>query len=183
MSLIVSTERLILRTSDTDYTENILEYFKSNRTYFEKYEPAHPDIYYTPESMRDTLDREIKQIERGLCFYYYVSTKSDPSKIIGSIAFVRIKKEPYASTEFGYDFDESVQGLGYATESCKAAIENVLKYHHIHRFESWVLPDNEKSIRLLKRLGFEYEGPLKGYMLLEGVFRDHERYTLINENY
>ena len=115
--------------------------------------------------------------------YYYFSLKEEPDKVIGSISFVRIRPEPYASVIFGYNLHEKYQGHGYCTEACKASIEHVLSIARIHRIESRVLTDNEKSVHVLERLGFFHEGFEKASILIGGEFRDHLRYAYLNPDY
>ncbi len=177
------TERLILQTSELSLDEKLLKYYSDNRSFFEKHEPVWPEQYYTREDQRRTLEIEVQNMERHASAYYYFSRKEDPDTIIGSISFARIRKEPYASTIFGYNLHEALQGHGYCTEACKAAIQQVLQFARIHRIESRVMTDNKKSVHILERLGFVYEGMEYGSILINGSFRDHYRYAWINPEY
>ncbi len=177
------SERLILRTSDTMLAESLADYFRRNRTFFESAEPARNDEYYTADHQRRVLEVEERNMELRTSAYYYYFLKEDPDRIIGSISFVRIRREPYASTIFGYDQDEFSRGQGYCTEACAAAIEDVIRFAPIHRIEARVLPENAPSIHILEHLGFRYEGMEYGGVRIGGEFRDHRRYSLLNENY
>jgi len=42
-------------------------------------------------------------------------------------------------------------------------------------------PENERSHRLLQRLGFEQEGRARSYLNIDGRWRDHILTSLINE--
>ncbi len=183
MSYKFETERLILQTSDVELDEKMLKYYSDNKAFFEKHEPEQSPLYYTLQMQRRILEQEEKNMENGLCAYYYFALKEDPDTIIGSISFVRIRKEPYANVIFGYNLHEKYQGHGYCTEACRASIEDVLRFAHIHRIESRVMVDNVKSIHILERLGFEHEGFERASILIGGSFRDHLRYAYINENY
>ena len=183
MSVTFESERLILRGSDMSFLDEVFRYYRENRTFFEKYEPERGDLYYTIEYQTKLLEFEVNTMEKLASVYYYYFLKDDPNRVIGSISFSRIRKEPYASTIFGYNIHEDFQGHGYCTEACRAAIENVLTLAHIHRIESRVLTDNIKSIHVLERLGFFHEGFEKAGILIGGEFRDHLRYAWINENY
>ena len=177
------TERLIIQTSDPSLSEKLLNYYSENREFFEKHEPAWPEQYYTREYQRRILEMEVQNMEKRASAYYYYALKEEPERIIGSISFVRIRKEPYASTIFGYNLHEACQGHGYCTEACRAAIEDVLRFAHIHRIESRVLTDNQKSMNILERLGFVREGTEYAGILINGEFRDHFRYAWINTEY
>ena len=174
---------MILQTSDPSLSGKLLKYYSENRAFFEKHEPVWPEQYYTLEYQRKILEAEVKNMENRASAYYYYSRKEEPERIIGSISFVRIRKEPYASTIFGYNLDESCQGHGYCTEACRAAIQEVLKFAHIHRIESRVLTDNPKSEAIMERLGFVREGTEYAGVLINGEFRDHYRYAWINTEY
>ena len=181
--MVFETERLIIRTSDPELDEKLLKYYSDNREFFSNHEPEWSEKYYTLEYQRRILESEVVNMERHISAYYYYSLKEDPEKIIGSISFVRIRKEPYASTIFGYNQHEDYQGHGYCTEACEAAMQAVLQFAHIHRIESRVMRDNIKSVHILEHLGFDFEGVEYGGVLIGGKFRDHDRYAWINPEY
>ena len=156
---------------------------EENREFFDKYEPVHSDRYYTLDLQTKMMEQEVRNMDNLTSAYYYFSLKEEPDKVIGSISFVRIRPEPYASVIFGYNLHEKYQGHGYCTEACKASIEHVLSIARIHRIESRVLTDNEKSVHVLERLGFFHEGFEKASILIGGEFRDHLRYAYLNPNY
>ncbi|MCR5291985.1 MAG: GNAT family N-acetyltransferase [Eubacterium sp.] len=183
MSVIFESERLIIRGSDMEYLDAIFSYYRENRDFFERYEPEQGDTYYTREYQEKLLEFEVKNMERGSSLYFYYSLKEDPERVIGSISFSRLRKEPYASTVFGYNIHEKYQGHGYCTEACAASMEKLFQDYDMHRIESRVLPDNLKSINVLLRLGFFCEGFEKESILIGGKFRDHLRYAYINEDY
>ena len=181
--MITETERLILQTSSTDLSEKLLTYYSENRAFFELHEPVWPEMYYTVEYQRRIQETEVQNMMNRVSAYYYYALKEEPERIIGSISFVRIRKEPYASTIFGFNQHEAYQGHGYCTEACRAAIEEVLRLADIHRIESRVMTDNIKSVHIMERLGFVYEGMEYGSILIGGSFRDHLRYAWINPEY
>lgn len=177
------TGRLIIETSNMELAPKMLEYYTENREFFDKYEPVHSERYFTLEIQTKLMEQEVRNMENLTSAYYYFSLKEEPDKVIGSISFVRIRPEPYASVIFGYNLHEKYQGHGYCTEACAASIKHVLSIARIHRIESRVLTDNEKSIHVLERLGFFHEGFEKKSILIGGEFRDHLRYAYLNEDY
>jgi RimJ/RimL family protein N-acetyltransferase len=58
----------------------------------------------------------------------------------------------------GYIFHPGYGGQGYATEACRAAMAYVFGKLGADSFLTGTHPDNEPSVRLLKRLGFEEGG-------------------------
>ena len=58
MSIVFETERLMIKTSDAEMTAQVLKYYSDNRAFFEKYEPARDDTYYTMDYQRALLMQE-----------------------------------------------------------------------------------------------------------------------------
>jgi len=44
---------------------------------------------------------------------------------------------------------------------------------HLHRIEAACVPENERSIRLLRKVGFLQEGLARNYIRINGHWRDH----------
>ncbi len=177
------SERLIIRPSDVSMAEALADYYTRNRAFFVQYEPTFLDIFYTADYQRKSLENEMKNMENSASLYYYFYLKEDPDTIIGTISFSRLRKEPYRSTIFGYNLDEKMQGHGYCTEACKACIDHVLNNYNVHRIDARAMVTNEKSQKVLERLGFMKEGTERQSIRIGGKFRDHYTYGFINEDY
>jgi RimJ/RimL family protein N-acetyltransferase len=57
--------------------------------------------------------------------------------------------------ELGWMLDPAVWGRGYATEAGAACLQPLFEEHGFDRVVSIVHPENERSIRVQQRLGFE----------------------------
>jgi ribosomal-protein-alanine N-acetyltransferase len=53
----------------------------------------------------------------------------------------------------------------------------------LHRIMAGYLPHNERSGKLLDRLGFEKEGLARKYLKINGRWEDHLLTSLINDTY
>jgi len=60
--------------------------------------------------------------------------------------------------EVGYTLLPAAQGQGYAIEAVRAAFEWATRVHGIRRFRAAVAPDNERSLKLIAKLGFRQTG-------------------------
>jgi len=47
----------------------------------------------------------------------------------------------------------------------------------LHRIEAACIPDNAASIKVLERNGFRREGFARGYLCIDGAWRDHLLYA------
>lgn len=183
MSFIVNTNRLILKVENASIAPKALEFYKENRQYFEAFEPTRTDAFYTIEFQEAAAKYEYDETVKGHSLRYYIYLKNNPDKIIGSINFFRIRPMPFSSASIGYKFHHDYWGNGYALESCQAAISIMFSDYNIHRIVAKVSPDNTPSIHLLERMGFIYEGIEYKSVNVAGKFRDHLRYSLINNDH
>ena len=69
------------------------------------------------------------------------------------------------------------------SETLIAAIGFVFEELDLHRIMANHLPDNERSARLLARLGFEREGFAKSCLKIDGRWRDHVLTSLLNPSH
>ena len=74
-----------------------------------------------------------------------------------------------------------------APASCPSAVRLVYDYAFsalgMHRVMANYMPENERSGRLLERLGFEREGFARKYLNIDGEWRDHVLTSRINEHW
>jgi len=58
-------------------------------------------------------------------------------------------------------------------EALRAAFGQVFGLLGLHRIMANYLPTNERSARLLRRLGFTVDGYARDYLYIDGAWRDH----------
>ena len=78
--------------------------------------------------------------------------------VIGMVHIGQRDSEDGQVHNLGYIFHPAYGGKGYATEACRAAMAYVFAELRAEAFLTGTHPDNEASVRLLKRLGFSYAG-------------------------
>ena len=179
MSFTLSTERLLLRVEDSTKARDVLAFYQNNKELFEKYEPTRSSGFYTLDYQETVMNYEYSETVKGHTLRYYVYEKNEPDTIIGSVNFTRIEHGPFSRTMIGYKFDAAYHKKGYAYEACLAAIDIIFSNYKIHRIEARVAPDNIPSIKLLEKLGFQFEGIEYESVEVNGSFKDHYRYSLL----
>ena len=82
----------------------------------------------------------------------------------------------------GYKLDNEFEGLGYMQEGLTAIIHFAFSHLKLHRLEANIIPDNHRSIKLIKSLGFNKDGLTEKYLKINGKWADHYRFSfqLIN---
>lgn len=74
------------------------------------------------------------------------------------IGFAGLKYlEDMAEVDLGYRLISSKWGKGYATEASRACLDFAFNELELQRVVAMVLPENAGSIRVLQKLGFQYE--------------------------
>ena len=68
-------------------------------------------------------------------------------------------------------------------EALRAANAFVFDAMRMHRVMANYRPENERSRRLLERLGFEREGLARNYLFIDGAWRDHVLTSLTHPGY
>ena len=180
-SMEYETDRLILKVLTPDCAPDVCDFLSRNREIFEKYEPALPSNYYTPEHQSTILSCELQLALKSKTIRYYVFTKENPSQIIGTVCLHDIKQQSYSCCEIGYKFDSAYWHQGYAREAVAMGISIAFAALGLHRVFARVLPENTSSIRLLQGLSFAEEGLERQCIQIDGTWRDHLRFPIINE--
>jgi ribosomal-protein-alanine N-acetyltransferase len=65
------------------------------------------------------------------------------------------------------------------TAAVRAVVPFVFDSLELHRLEAACLPENTASMRLLERVGFKREGLARRYLRINGDWRDHVLYALL----
>lgn len=180
MSFTLTTPRLLLQVETSQKAPAVLEFYQYNRLLFERFEPTRPHNFYTIEYQTAAMDAEYNHAVKGKSIRYYIYLKAQPDFIIGTVNFSNILHGPFSRASIGYKLDKRYHGNGYAFEACTAAISTMFLSYRLHRIDARVSPDNPPSIKLLERLGFQYEGIEYQGVEVNGVFKDHYRYGLIS---
>ena len=140
--IIAETERLILRRYTKEDLQDLYEYLSDKEVV--KYEPYKP---LTFDETKENLEWRI-----GTDEMIAVELK-DSHKMIGN---VYMGKREFEALEIGYVFSRDYWGHGYATESCRALIQQAFS-NGIHRVYAECDPCNKSSWKLLETLGFQRE--------------------------
>ena len=74
-------------------------------------------------------------------------------------------------------------GGGWQSESVRAALVLAFTELGLHRVEAAVQPGNLRSLRLVQRLGFRFEGLSPEFLHVDGAWRDHERWALLRREF
>lgn len=178
----IETDRLrlsVLRKSDA---QRVADYFIRNREFHKQFAQTHPASYFTVSEQRKFLAYDCESFLGGSLVPLWITLKVG-SGIIGRVSFFNLAYGGMMSCAVGYHLDKEYTGNGYMTEALTEACSFMFREYKMHRIEAFILPENEKSISLIMRAGFTGEGRRVSYMHINGKYRDHEAFYLLEPDY
>jgi ribosomal-protein-alanine N-acetyltransferase len=170
----LTTERLLLTLPSGSAAERLVTYATKNREFHEQWSPDRPTDYFTAAFWRRQLEAaRAEYLQRqGARFVLFYRDRPD-GPVVGQCTFSNLTRGPLQACYLGYHLDRDAIGRGLMHEALRAAIPFVLRDLQLHRVAAAYMPTNEKSGRLLRRLGFTVEGYARDYLFLNGAWRDH----------
>jgi len=179
----LESKRIILRLACLDDVPAIIRYYTENKFHLAPFEPLRFSGFYTQSYWYEQVKQALYEYRCDRSLQLFLFTKENENAIIGSINFRNFIRGVFQSCTLGYSLAEASQGKGYMTEALEVAISYVFTELNMHRIMASYLPHNQRSGRLLKRLGFVVEGYARDYLLIDGEWQDHILTSLINHNW
>lgn len=175
-SPLLSGQRLHLRYLNEADAALLHDYVCRNRYHLAPWEPARDAAYYTLEKARERIRNHQRLIEAGLACQFAVIHNQ---QMAGICHFSNIVRGAFQACHLGYAIDQRLQGHGYMQEALQLGIAYMFEQQGLHRIMANYLPENQRSGKLLHKLGFEREGYARAYLQIDGVWRDHILTALI----
>ena len=107
------------------------------------------------------------------------------SALVGQISLGAISYGAMRTGVVGYWVDQNHAGLGIAPMAVALMADWAMfdvSGPRLHRFEIAILPENQRSRRVVEKLQAHREGVRPSYMYINGRWRDHLTYSLLAED-
>lgn len=179
--LALDTGNLRLAVLRKSEAARVTEYLLNNRDFHKQFSQTHTDDYFTVSTQKKYLAYDCNSFLEGSLVPLWITLKDD-NKIIGRVSFFNFAYGGMMSCACGYHLDKDHTGKGYMTEALKSAMAFVFDEYKMHRIEAFIVPENEPSLNLVKRVGFHYEGRRNSYMHINGRYRDHEAFYMLEDD-
>jgi ribosomal-protein-alanine N-acetyltransferase len=131
---------------------------------------------------RDWFDRLLAS-RRDPAYRKLIVCRVDDAAIIGGTSLNSIIRGPFNSAFAGWWLGDPFEGHGYMSEALGLLLRYAFTEVRLHRVEANIRPENVRSIRVAKRVGFRREGYSPRYLQIAGEWADHERYAVIAEEW
>lgn len=169
---ILQTARCLIRLAEPVDAAKLLGYRLENREHLAAWEPSREASYYTLENCAQTAveAREAALLDRG---YPLILFDRSGEGMLGSVTLSNVVRGPFQACLLGYSLDARWQGQGLMHDALEATLAWAFGELGLHRVMANYLPYNDRSARLLERLGFEREGYARAYLQIAGQWQDH----------
>jgi [ribosomal protein S5]-alanine N-acetyltransferase len=113
----------------------------------------------------------------------FLIVRAEDDAIAGLANLSQIVLGDFRSAYLGYSVFVPFDGQGYMTEGLDLVLREAFGPIGLHRVEANVQPGNDRSIALVERLAFRFEGYSPRYLKIGGRWRDHLRYAILAEDF
>lgn len=150
MSIILETERLLLRKFTLDDVEAVFEFGSSEKVSRFTGEPPLQNLKQAEKIITEVLFADYKKYGYGRLATVWKHTNN----VIG---FAGLKFLPeYNINDIGYRFLPEFWGKGIATEACNAITNYGLKKMNLREIIGITMPENVASSKVLEKCGYSF---------------------------
>jgi RimJ/RimL family protein N-acetyltransferase len=177
MSDEIAAQRLVLRSLRASDAERVHAY------------RANPDVARYQSWDTQSLDevRAFIEAEGTLnCaepgWHQLAIAERSTDHIVGDLG-VHILESDLRQVELGFTLAPDAQRQGYATEAVRAILDHLFAAHGKHRVIASTDPRNERSIALLRRVGFRLEAHHRDSLWFKGAWVDDMIFALLRREW
>lgn len=178
---IIETGRLILREFRTSDAQAVYDIFSRDAV----------TMHYVFEAMR-SVDEARKLVKarigahaKGTGIRWAIVLRDQGDTVVGSCGYYSPNRA-FHSVELGYDLHPQFWRRGIMTEALAAIFDFAFGdafIFHLNRIEALTELDNEASIRLLTKLGFQEEGIRRQYGYWKDEYHDVRSFALLRSEW
>ena len=170
---MLETERLRVAPVAPEHAPAQLAYYCRNAAHLAPWEPTWPPDFLTLDYWVAAAQRAIDDANADRVYRFVAFRHDNPATMVASINLSNVVRGVFAAAHLGYSVDAREQGLGIGSEAVGAVVAFAFETLRLHRVMANYQPANERSARLLRRLGFVPEGFARDYLYIAGAWRDH----------
>ena len=185
LSTRIVTDRLVLRAYRPVDVRAVRAFEVENEEHLRPWSPR-PRPGESPRSLthaarKITAARRDWRNDRG--YALAVFSRSDPARFVGRVALNLVGRGVFQNAYLGYLIGAAFEGKGLMREAVAAACDFAFGAARLHRVQAAIMPHNDRSLRLIRALGFREEGRARHYLMIDGEWRDHLIFALTRDEW
>jgi [ribosomal protein S5]-alanine N-acetyltransferase len=157
-----------------EFAPQMVAYYQRNEEHLRPWEPSRTPEFLTIPWWEQQLDNNLAEYQADRAVRLAILSNGHPQLgVVGVANLSSIVRGPFQACFLGYGLDASLEGGGYMFEALARLLDFAFDELGLHRVMANYRPENERSGRLLERLGFEREGYARDYLHINGQWCDH----------
>jgi [ribosomal protein S5]-alanine N-acetyltransferase len=181
---LIRTDRLLLHATDPVLAPAVADYYRRNAAHFARWDPPLPPDHARLPCVAESLTEGRRAFDEGRSLRWWLEPRAKPGWVIGSVHLSGIARGPFHSCALGYGLDLHHTGRGLMHEALSALLDEAFSPAvNLHRVQAAIRPENQASLRVVERLGFHEEGLARDYLYIDGAWRDHRLFALLNPGF
>lgn len=154
---------------------------EASRAFLTPWEPSWPADDLTRAAFRRRLKRQAEEIARDEAYSFLIFEEGSDN-MLGGITIGGVRRGVAQAATLGYWIGAPYARRGHMTRAVAAASAFGFSSLRLHRIEAACIPDNVASARVLERNGFHKEGFARAYLRINGAWRDHLLFALLESD-
>ncbi len=154
---------------------------KESREFLEPWEPSWAPDELSRLAFRRRIRRYQREIRSDSAYPFFLFRDEDKA-LMGGCTLSNVRRGVTQSAGLGYWIGARFARQGHMSTAVKALLPFVFQTLGLHRLEAACIPENEPSRSLLLKAGFREEGIARRYLQINGVWRDHVLFALLEDD-
>ena len=182
----IETARLTMRLARPGMHVAVARFLSDNFTgHLDRWSPPPAQGYFNAAFWGERLALAVEEYRADRAVRFVLQARGAPvaGEVLGTCNYTNIVRGAFQACHLGYQISRAHEGQGLMAEALRAANAFMFDTLRLHRIMANYRPENERSRRLLQRLGFEEEGLARDYLFIDGAWRDHVLTSLRNPAY
>ena len=175
--IFAETERLIIRAVRPGDEEALLPSWSDPE--MTRYTGVREDVpAFLAGMVAEMQGKQPGDLGRSGPWYQYIAERRSDGHVIGDLG-VGFGVPGERQVELGYRILPGHHRQGYGREAVSALIDHLIERHDVHRFVAVAALLNQRSVALLRSLGFRKEGEYRQSFWCNGEWLDDVYYALL----
>lgn len=152
---------------------------ESSRAFLTPWEPTWAADELSRGSFRYKLRRYTEDARDDKAYAMFIFREEDGA-LTGGVTLSNVRRGVAQAASLGYWAGEIYAGHGYTTAAVRAVVRFAFDDLDLHRVEAACQPENAASRSVLTKAGFTHEGQARAYLKINGQWRDHLLFGIVN---
>jgi ribosomal-protein-alanine N-acetyltransferase len=144
----------------------------ASRTFLVPWEPSWGEDALDRGVFRERLLRIQQEWRLDAGYGFHIFRREDDS-LLGGVNLTNVRRGVAQAANLGYWMGEVHANRGFMGDALRALLPYAFQTLGLHRIDAACIPSNQPSRHLLTKFGFREIGEAKGYLKINGEWRDH----------